>query len=101
MSGYSEIIQEAIKLGALEAKKILEPKSDEMSQREAYDEFGRRFVEDAVKKGNITMIRKGSGRNSKIIYSRSELSKIVAERNMLRCIINIENNKSKSNARSC
>lgn len=101
MSNYSDIIREAIRLGALEAQRIIQPKSDEMSQSEAFKEFGRRFVEEAIKKGDITMVRKGSGRNGKITFSRLELQKAVSERNILRCIINIENKNKESNARSC
>lgn len=95
MSEYSEIIKEAFMLGIYEAKKILEPKSDEMSQREAYDEFGRRFVEDAVKNGSVTVIQKGCRSNSKKVYSRAELVKIVAERNVLRSIIRLETTERK------
>ena len=84
------MIREAFRLGVLEANRILKPKSDEMSQREAYDEFGRRFVEDEVRKGSITVIRKGSRSNSKKVYSRAELAKALAERNILRSIIEVE-----------
>ena len=94
MSDYSEMIQEAIKLGLLEAQRILQPKNDELSQREAYAEFGRAFVNEAERQGKISVIRKGHASNSKKLYSRVDLAKLVAERNMLRSIIRLETAKN-------
>lgn len=92
MSEYSDIIREAMRLGVLEAQKILQPKKDEMSQRQAFDEFGKSFVIESERNGSVSVIRKGSSRNSKKTYSRAELSKVMAERNMLRSIIRIDSN---------
>lgn len=90
MGEYSDIIREAMRLGVLEAQRILQPKSDELSQRQAYDEFGPAFVKEAVADGKVSVIRKGKADNSKKLYSRAELAKVMAERNMLRSIIRLE-----------
>ena len=90
MSEYSTIIQEAFRLGIFEAQRILQPKRDEMSQREAYAEFGKAFVDRMVDDGKVSYTRKGMDKKSKKIYSRAELNKAVAERNILQCLIRIE-----------
>ena len=95
MDNYEQIILSSYRLGALEVLKLLKPKDDEMSQREAYAEFGKAFVDDAVKNARISVIRKGRGKNSKKIYSRAELTKIVSERDVLRSIIRIETQRPK------
>lgn len=93
MNDYIEIIKEAFTLGGLEVLKALRPKDDELSQREAFAEFGRAFVLDAVAKGKVSVIRKGSADNSKKLYSRAELTKVKGERNVLRSIIRLETAK--------
>ena len=90
MSEYSEIIQEAIKIGVMEATRILTPKSDELSQREAYAEFGKAFVDKMVADGKVGYVRKGMDKKCKKTYSRAELTKAMAERKVLRCIIRLE-----------
>ena len=90
MSEYSEIIQEAIRIGVMEAQRILAPKSDELSQREAYAEFGKAFVDKMVADGKVGYVRKGMDKKCKKIYSRAELTEAMAERNVLRCIIRLE-----------
>ena len=87
---YAAIISESFRLGIIEAQRILQPKHDEMSQREAFAEFGKAFVEKAVCDGKISVIRKGATKNSKKLYSRAELMKVKAERNILRSIIRLE-----------
>ena len=90
MSNYTDIIKEAFTLGGLEMLRAVQPKLDEISQRQAYNEFGKAFVKDAVDDGRIEVIRKGSGKNSKKVYSRAQLRRILAERNILRDIIENE-----------
>ncbi|MCR5658896.1 MAG: hypothetical protein K6G25_06180 [Bacteroidales bacterium] len=90
MSEYSQIIQEAIRIGVTEATRILTPKSDELSQREAYAEFGKAFVDKMVADGKVGYVRKGMDKKCKKTYSRAELTKAMAERKVLRCIIRLE-----------
>lgn len=92
---YAEIMREAAKAGAAEMLKVLKPEADSMSQREAYATFGIAFVKKNEKDGNLTIIRKGSAKNSTKYYSRAELIELVAARNVCRNIISIETNKSK------
>lgn len=94
MGEYSEIIRESYRLGAIEVLRLVRPKEDEMSQRQAYSEFGKDFVDKAVSDGTVSVVRSGSGPNSKKIYSRAELTKARAERRVLGCIIRIETGNS-------
>lgn len=90
MREYSEIIKEAIRIGVAEAQRVLIPKSDELSQREAYAEFGKAFVDKMVADGKVGYVRKGMDKKCKKTYSRAELTKVLAERNVLRSIIILE-----------
>lgn len=90
MEDYQEIILSSYRLGALEVLRLLKPKDDELSQREAYAQFGKAFVKEAENDGKISVIRKGHASNSKKLYSRAALTKLVAERDVMRSIINIE-----------
>ncbi len=92
-NNYSEIIKEAIRIGVMEATRILAPKSDELSQRKAYAEFGKAFVDRMVDEGKVGYVRKGMDSKSKKTYSRAELTKAKIERDILRCIYNIELSK--------
>ena len=89
MTSYFDIIREAFVLGGLEMLKAIQPKADEISQRQAYAEFGSDFVRAAAEDGRIDIIRKGSGRNSKKVYSRAQLRRLLAERNIARAIVNV------------
>ena len=93
---YAEIMREAAKAGAAEMLKVLKPEADSMSQREAYAAFGIAFVKKNESEGNLTIIRKGSAKNSTKYYSRAELIELVAARNVCRNIISIETNKQRT-----
>lgn len=93
MNEYAAIIKEAFIQGGLEVLRVLRPKDDELSQREAFAEFGKAFVLDAVAKGKVTVIRKGNAGNSKKLYSRAELTMVKGQRNVLRSIIRLETAK--------
>lgn len=52
---------------------MLHPEKDEMSERQAYKEFGRGKVMNWVALGLITPIRAGKHKRSRKIYYRSQL----------------------------
>lgn len=60
-------------LGAAKLAARLKPQSDCLSQREAYSLYGEACVKSWVSQSLISPERKGSGRNSKLRYSRAEL----------------------------
>lgn len=90
---YSEIIKGSVMYGAMEMIRLLQPKSDELSQRKAYAEFGKAFVDRMVDEGKVGYVRKGMDKKCKKTYSRAELTKAKIERDILRCIYNIELSK--------
>lgn len=49
------------------------PTDDEISERQAYREFGEGWVQSQVACGTIKPLRKGTSKNSKKVYSRSIL----------------------------
>lgn len=60
-------------LAVLAITKESAPISDELTTRQAYEKFGRRWVDRQIKQGNIKGHRKGPAVNSPVIYSRFEL----------------------------
>lgn len=74
------IIEQAARMGAAEAVKALAPTSDLISQRQAFKEFGRAFV--LAHEDGLTVIRKGSAANSPRLFSRAELTQLVASRSI-------------------
>lgn len=90
-SEYADIVREAAKAGAAEMLKALKPEADTMSQREAYAAFGIAFVRKCDAEGKLTIIRKaGKSKNCKKLYSRAELTQLMAARNVCRDIIRLE-----------
>lgn len=69
------LLLEAGKIAALETLKEAGLYKDEISQREAFREFGEANVRTWESLGECTSIKIGS-RNSKIVYSRIELQTI-------------------------
>lgn len=57
-------------------------KDDLISQRQAYEEFGRRWIEQrTAPQGVLTPVRQGGAKNSKLMYSRFEIAALIeAER---------------------
>lgn len=73
-------LKNIIKAAAEEAvKKYIisqDPTKDEMSERQAYREFGEGWVQSLVATGQVKPLRKGKCANSRKIYSRSVLSEL-------------------------
>lgn len=66
-------MMEMAQLAVLAITKESAPISDELTTRQAYEKFGRRWVDRQIKQGNIKGRRKGPAVNSPVIYSRFEL----------------------------
>lgn len=52
---------------------LMQPSFDELSKREAEQLHGRRWLDYHVAAGNIQPRRKGHSRNSKLVFSRTEI----------------------------
>jgi len=68
-----ELMAEMAELGAANLMKTLEPKSDDLTQNEAFEKFGQGWVRGHVKNDLIRGYRKGPSKNSPIYYSKLEL----------------------------
>lgn len=68
-----ELMITAAAMGAAQVVRHLCPADDDMSQREAYRQFGETRVKNWLEDGAIKRYSLGNARNSKIIYRRSEL----------------------------
>lgn len=64
------------------------PTEDEISERQAYKEFGAGWVQNQVACGVVKPYRKGEGKNSKKLYSRSVLSGLKNDNPLLKAVIN-------------
>lgn len=77
---FQEILASADILAAALVKRM-NPGNDEISQRQAWSEFGRRRIDNMVGEGLLRPKRIGAARNSRVMYSRLEiLAALDAER---------------------
>lgn len=60
-------------LGAANLMKTLQPKSDDLTQNEAFEMFGQGWIRDCRRRDLIHGKRKGPAKNSPIYYSKAEL----------------------------
>jgi hypothetical protein len=52
----------------------LHPQLDELSKRQADELHGRRWLDYQIAAGNIAPVKKGPAKNSKKVYSRTEIN---------------------------
>jgi len=78
LHAIKELMTSCAEVGAANMAKTLQPKSDELTQNDAYAKFGEGWIKECVKRELIRGKRKGPAKNSPIYYSKSEL---VAVRN--------------------
>lgn len=78
---FNEIMQLATVVAAAIVRQT-RSKDDLISQRQAYDEYGRRWIEQrTAPQGVLTPVRQGGAKNSKLMYSRFEIASLIeAER---------------------
>lgn len=65
--------------------KRLNPAEDELTTREAYSQFGRRWVAKQVRLGRIQGRRRGPHALSPVVFSRAELVALKEAEQMARC----------------
>jgi hypothetical protein len=85
MATIAQDFQEIMQLATVIAAAIVRQtraKDDLISQRQAYDEYGRRWIEQrTAPQGTLTPVRQGGAKNSKLMYSRFEIASLIeAER---------------------
>jgi hypothetical protein len=82
-------ILSSVKLLSAAIVQQMSPGMDEITQRQAYDEYGRPWVEKNTKRGLLRPRRKGAAKNSPLMYSRTELLALIsAEREAVDNFIN-------------
>lgn len=95
MTRRAQIFQEtlsSVEMLAAALMREMQPGSDEISQRQAYELYGRDKVERWVKEGLVKPYRGGMAKNSKKLYSRLQiLVAIDTDRQMQDNIINNNN----------
>lgn len=80
----TELIQErqirieSARLGAIEALKAAGLYTDEISQNQAFHEYGRIRIETLTRIGMIDRLKVGTGRNCKVTYQRSQITEALA-----------------------
>lgn len=74
----TQIVQQAAEAGVANYMKLVLPTSDALKKREAYRWFksmGLRqsLLDELIESGKITQTRRGTGKNSPLMVSRSEI----------------------------
>lgn len=74
----TQIVQQAAEAGVANYMKLVQPTSDALKKREAYRWFksmGLRqsLLDELIESGKITQTRMGTGKNSPLMVSRSEI----------------------------
>ena len=69
-------IEQSLERKFEEFKAQMRPNDDEMTERQAFDEFGRGFVQNCVDLGLVVPLRAGKHKNSRKVYYRSQLQAI-------------------------
>lgn len=73
-----------VKLVAAALMREMHPGRDELTQRQAWEEFGRARIEQWIEQGLIKPRRVGQAKNAKRMYSRLELlTAVEVEKQML------------------
>lgn len=64
--------------------KRLSPEADEINKTEAYERYGRGWIDKMTDKGLLHPRRKGSSKNSPVMYSKHEIVALIeSERHMV------------------
>jgi len=76
MGYFDDNLKDIIAAGISEYMKSQTPKSDELTLRQAYKNFGEGWVKRMIKENRINKVRQGQSLNSKFRLSRAELHKV-------------------------
>lgn len=66
-------IMESAEAGAAAIMKLQNPKSDDLTQRQAYEFAGEGWIDHHTRNGNLKPVRMGKAPNSPRVYSRLEI----------------------------
>lgn len=72
-----DLLVKCAEIGALECLKNLQPKTDRLTQNEAYRKYGAAWVKRRVREGVINKKRGGTAKNSPLYYSQTELKAVL------------------------
>lgn len=74
---FNEVMASADLLAAALLRRM-KPGMDEISQRQAYDEYGRRWImRNTYPEGVLRPRRIGGSKNSRLMYSRTEIAALM------------------------
>lgn len=85
LSQLQQMLQSAAKLGAMEVMRNTQ--SDLISKSECYRRFGRRWMDHQIANGTIKGKRRGSEKNSKVVFSLTDIIAIQESEMSLRTIL--------------
>lgn len=92
MSRKAQIYHEILSMADIVACALVERMglgTSQISQRQAWQEFGRRRIETMVEEGLLHPQRIGEAKNSRVMYSRKEILAVIeAERQLYESIVN-------------
>lgn len=74
----AEIVSQTVELTIRNIFKEINQRSDQISQNEAFRQFGRTEIESLIRDGKISTRRIGEGKNSKKVLSKVEIIKALA-----------------------
>lgn len=80
MRSISDVMTEMLSASDLLAAAIVKrinPADDEINKRTAYEVYGRPWIDEATAKGLLHTRRKGSARNSPVMYSKHEIMALI------------------------
>jgi len=73
MDYTKEILQGMAKMGAIEALASVGLTTGEISQRQAYETYGRKYIREAVDNGRLKPVYVGTGRTGTIRYAIADI----------------------------
>ena len=68
-----ELMINCAELGARKYQPSIQPKSDDITQLQAYKQFGEGWVKNCVNRDLVKKTRRGTAKNSPIYFSKIEL----------------------------
>lgn len=85
----SNIMKATAREAVEEYRRMIDPSSDEITERKAQELYGRGWLDEQKALGRVTWIRAGKHKNSRKIYSISQLNSLkYGESPLLKAIYN-------------
>lgn len=73
MQNFQDILRDAAQMGAVKALESVGLTTGEISQRQAYETYGRKFICEMVETGRLQPSHIGTGRTGTIRYSIADI----------------------------